>query len=296
MSQAVISQALSTVWELDYYSRPILDEDQKKRWEVVICQSPMATGTDAASLFRFTKYCPSTTVNSDWLAAAIAEAMAAAPVAPTQIRFFRRQMNNMITRACQNLGLEGRLSRRTVMLSQWLDQRYAEVYPQEPGYQVGATPSVQYGRDAIAALPDALQGDRWSLVTLPAAQFAEMAEWEVGFGEGFPLASLGLEPDQPIPGILIYSARALPLAAWMSGLELAFVKLSDGPPPNLVLETGASERWLLAPLSKAPLVEEAKRFEAAKAAAANVHFIGIPADESAERFAGFWVLRELQLG
>ncbi len=287
---------MTTIWELDYYSRPILDTDQKKRWEVVICQSPLATTVEPESLFRFTKYCPSNTVNSAWLAEAITEAMAAAPEPPSQIRFFRRQMNNMITKACKELGLEGRLSRRTVLLSQWLDQRYAEVYPQEPGYQSGATPSVQYGTDAIAALPDALQGERWTLVTLPVAQFAEMAEWDVGFGEGFPLASLGLEPETLIPGILIFSTRALPLAAWMSGLELAFVKLDDGPPPNLVLETGASDRWLLAPLSKAPLVEEAKRFEAAKAAAANVHFIGIPADESAERFAGFWLLRELQLG
>ncbi|MEO0970614.1 MAG: Tab2/Atab2 family RNA-binding protein, partial [Cyanobacteria bacterium J06639_18] len=32
---------MGSIWELDYYSRPILDEDQKKVWEVLICESPL---------------------------------------------------------------------------------------------------------------------------------------------------------------------------------------------------------------------------------------------------------------
>ena len=28
------------VWELDFYSRPVLDEEGKKLWEVLICESP----------------------------------------------------------------------------------------------------------------------------------------------------------------------------------------------------------------------------------------------------------------
>jgi hypothetical protein len=55
---------MGSIWELDFYSRPILDENQKKIWEVVICESPLETRTKIDSLFRFAKYCPSTEVNS----------------------------------------------------------------------------------------------------------------------------------------------------------------------------------------------------------------------------------------
>ena len=29
---------MGKVWELDFYSRPILDENKKKQWEVLICE------------------------------------------------------------------------------------------------------------------------------------------------------------------------------------------------------------------------------------------------------------------
>lgn len=287
---------MTPIWELDFYSRPILDDAGKKRWEVLICESPLTTTTRTESLFRYCQYCPSDRVNSIWLGEAIQAAIAAAGQPPTLIRFFRRQMGNMITKACKDLDLTSRLSRRTLTLAQWLEERAQTVYPNEPGYQAIASASVQYALDPIAALPDALRGDRWTLVSLPVADFADMADWDIGFGEGFPLEPLGLTPEMAIPGILIFSSRALPLAAWMSGLELGFVALDAGPPANLVLETGTNDRWLLASLTQAALVEEAQRFEVAKAKANNVHFIGIPTDNSAEKFAGFWLMQQLILG
>ncbi|MEB3214919.1 MAG: Tab2/Atab2 family RNA-binding protein, partial [Nostocales cyanobacterium 94392] len=32
---------MGNIWELDYYSRPILDENNKKIWEVLICETPL---------------------------------------------------------------------------------------------------------------------------------------------------------------------------------------------------------------------------------------------------------------
>ncbi|MFM5983304.1 MAG: Tab2/Atab2 family RNA-binding protein, partial [Sphaerospermopsis kisseleviana] len=31
---------MGSIWELDFYSRPILDANQKKVWEVLVCESP----------------------------------------------------------------------------------------------------------------------------------------------------------------------------------------------------------------------------------------------------------------
>ena len=46
----------SNVWELDFCSRPLLDERGKKVWELVV--------TDAARSFEFTQYFPNSKINS----------------------------------------------------------------------------------------------------------------------------------------------------------------------------------------------------------------------------------------
>lgn len=285
----------TVIWELDFYSRPIFEENGKKRWEVVICETPLEASADPAQGFRFAKYCPSTSVNSLWLKEAIEAAVEQSGTPPTLIRFFRRQMNNMILKASSDAGLVAKASRRTAALSAWLDQRYAEVYPQEEGYQASDNPSVQYMPDPALVLPDALEGERWAFVNLAASDFADMDEWDIGFGESFSLKGL-VEPDQKIPGMLIFSRRANPLAAWMSGLELAYLKFDGGPPTSMVLETGVSDRWLLAAVNNKTTIEEAKAFEAAKSAANNLHFIGIQPNPEEEKFAGFWLLKELEPG
>lgn len=286
---------MATIWELDYYSRPILDEQQKKLWEVLICESPVNVGDQPEPLFRYSQFCSSSTVNSLWLAEAIQAAIAQAPKPPQKIRFFRRQMGNMITKACTELAIAAAPSRRTFALHQWLEQRMQEVYPTYPNYQPGSNPPVQYSGETPQALPEALIGEKWAFVSLEAIAFEEMSEWEIDFGEGFDVSAMGLGPQTRIPGVIVYSSRATALAAWMSGLELAFLKFEPGSPARLVLETGAVDRWILANLRDAATLAEAKGFEAAKQEAKQVHFLAVQSKPDSESFAGFWLLQELYL-
>ncbi len=286
---------MAIIWELDFYSRPILDEREKKKWELLICESPLNVGDKAESLFRYSQFCSSSTVNSLWLAGAIKEAIAAAPKRPEKIRFFRRQMGNMITKACGDLDIPAACSRRTLALSLWLEERMQDVYPAEPGYQPVVNPSVQFIPETPVALPDALIGEKWRFVSLPIAAFDEMSEWDIGFGEAFGLPMTRLGPETQIPGLIIYSSRATALAGWMSGLELAFLKFDSGPPARLVLDTGANDRWILANLRDAATEREAKAFEAAKKQAKKVHFLAIQSNPESEAFAGFWLLHELTI-
>ncbi|MBH8554712.1 Tab2/Atab2 family RNA-binding protein [Nostocaceae cyanobacterium CENA357] len=286
---------MGSIWEIDFYSRPILDANQKKVWEVLICESPADVGKSMDSLFRYTQYCPSTEVNSGWLRTALQEAITQAGEAPIKIRFFRRQMNNMITKACQDIGIPAQPSRRALVLNQWLKQRMEEVYPQEPGYQGGTNPSVRLERPLPQRLPDALEGKQWAFVSLQAADFAEMSEWEIGFGEAFPLEIAQLSPETRIPGVLIFSPRALPIAGWMSGLELAFLKFDTTKGERLILETGATESWILENIKNPQILAEAKGFEEAKQKANGVHFIGVQSDPDAQSFTGFWLLQEVNL-
>ncbi|EGJ28543.1 MULTISPECIES: Tab2/Atab2 family RNA-binding protein [Moorena] len=287
---------METIWELDFYSRPILDENQKKLWEVLICESPLDINLSPETLFQYASWCPNQQVNSIWLGQALADAIAKAQQPPSKIRFFRRQMNNMITKACNELNIPAQPSRRTYALERWLKQRIEDFYPNQPGYDPAAAASsfVRYQSPIPKPLPDALQGQKWAVVSLQAAAFEEMNEWEIDFGEAFPVSIMDIAPETPIPGVIIFSQRAKPLAAWMSGLELSFVRLdTTDDKPKLLLETGANDSWILANLTKSQILAEAKSFEEAKQNANLVHFLAVQSSPTSEQFAGFWLCREL---
>lgn len=286
---------MNTIWELDFYSRPIVDENNKKRWEMLVCESPLAPNSTPDTLFRYSQFCDSTQVNSIWLKEALATAIAKAEQPPDKIRFFRRQMTNMITRACGELNIPAIASRRTFALWAWIKQREADFYPQQPGYQPSESPSVQMQGGSVQRLPDALRGEQWRFVTLEAATFNDLEDWAIDFGEVFPLGLFDLAPDTQIPGLIIYSSRALPLAAWMSGLEVASLQAEGTPPKQLLLQTGANDQWLLVPLRDRTAQQEAQTFEDSKRNAQNVHFLAVQSDPQSEAFAGFWLLQTLDL-
>lgn len=285
---------MGSIWEIDFYSRPILDENQKKIWEVLVCESPLDTRTNPDSLFRYAEFCPSTQVNSVWLRTALEKAITKAGTAPAKFRFFRRQMNNMIAKACLELDIPAQPSRRTLALSQWLQQRMEEVYPLQPGYQPTKNPSVRLEAPDPQRLPDALMGQQWVFVTLEASAFEEMQEWNIGFSEAFPLRMLGLTKETKVPGVIIFSPRAVPLAGWMSGLELAFLKFNQLG-ARLLLETGVTDSWILANIKNPQILAEAHGFEDTKQKAKGVHFLAVQSSPQAESFAGFWLLQELNL-
>ncbi|MFB6277338.1 MAG: Tab2/Atab2 family RNA-binding protein [Halothece sp.] len=286
---------METIWELDFYSRPIRDEDNKKLWEVLICESPLDVKTTQDQLFRYNKFCSAKNVNSIFLKDALNEAIEEAGTSPKKIRFFRRQMNNMISKACDDLGITALPSRRTYALQKLIQQRLDEVYPQQEGYDETAVSnvSVQYPAENAAILPDAIRGDKddkWAFVTLEAKEFQEMEEWDISFGEGFPLSLFELAPETKIPGLIIFSPRAMPFAGWMSGMELSQIQLQQGSMPRLILQTGTSECWILADITNPDTLEEAKGFQQAKQKAEGVHFLAIQQNPNSESFAGFWLL------
>jgi hypothetical protein len=292
-----LKSKIKMIWELDFYSRPIVDENQKKLWEVLICETPTAIDRAPESLFKYAEFCSNQTVNSLWLRENLEKAIAEAGAAPKKIRFFRRQMNNMIVKACEDAGIPAAPSRRTYALNQWLTQRLAEFYPSQPGYDRAAaqTATVQYSPLNPIPLPDAVRGDRgdkWAFVNLEAAAFADMGEWEIAFGEAFPLSLAGITGEMKIPGLIIFSLRALPLAGWMSGLELAYLKFDGGEQPIIRLETGSNDSWILANLPDSQILAEAAGFEAAKERANQVHFLAIQSSPESESFAGFWLLKQ----
>jgi len=287
-------------WELDFYSRPILEPDGKKRWELLICSTPapVVDGGEAGAAFRWVRPCPAASVNSIWLReameAALAEAAAMGLDRPRRLRTWRASMRTMVQRAAEGLGLELVPSRRCYALLDWLRQREAEVYPCESGYLAGPlAPPPEPVRSQPLPLPEVARGERWSWATLPAAALAEAATWPIDFAALAALPPLG-DGNVPVPGIRLFSRRrALAIAGWLAGLEPARLGVSGR---QLVLEAGLEDRWLLSDLPVEEAAAAGEALAAARQQAGGLQFLAVQSAEDAPRLQGFWLLRDLPDG
>ncbi|GAB4212607.1 MAG: Tab2/Atab2 family RNA-binding protein [Synechococcales cyanobacterium] len=272
-----------TVWEVDFHPCPLLDDNQKRVWELLVC--------DASGAWRQQCYASNQDVNSRWVADRLQEFLAQAPAPPLMMRIFRMRMAALLQRSGELIGIPTRLSRRVYALNQWYQERQAQVYPQESAYtyKLEAMPSPEY--DDPQPLPDALQGERWALVTLRAKDF--LSPWASEFGELLPIDWTTRDPEQVIPGLLITSGRARAMAAWMSGLDPYAVRIEDNA--ELVLEVGGTACYSFARLTSDSLRQEAKGFQQRVEENGGIHFIAIQASLQAQSFAGFWLLALLDL-
>jgi hypothetical protein len=291
-------------WELDYYSRPILEVDGKKRWELLICSSPEPPAAppsqpgSGASPFRWTRACPATSVNSVWLREALEAALAEAETQgfsrPRRVRCMRGSMRPMVQRASEGLGIELVASRRCYSLMEWLREREAEVYPLEPGYLAGPlAPPPAPIRSVAVPLPEAVRGESWSWATLPASTLAEAVDWEIGFSGLLSLPTLA-DANVMVPGIRLFGGlRALAIAGWLAGLEPVRLEIAGN---QLVLEAGLEDRWLLATLPEPEARAAAEAFAMARRQCCGLQFIAVQAAETEPRLEGFWILRDLPDG
>jgi len=280
-------------WELDYYSRPIVDADGKKRWELLICSTPAASEQKPA--FEWVMPCPAGSVNSIWLREALEQAIADAAAQgmgrPRRLRCWRGAMRTMVQRAAEGLGLELVPSRRCYALVTWLQQREQLVYPAEEGYLAGPlAPPPEPIRAAALPIPETARGESWAWASLPLEALAEAQQWPIDFAGLTPLPQ-AVADGTSVPGIRLFGGnRALAIAGWIAGLEPVRLEV-DGR--QLVLEAGLEDRWLLSDLSSEEAPEAAAALRAARKQGGGVQFLAVQASPSDQRFSGFWMLRDL---
>ncbi|XP_061367840.1 protein TAB2 homolog, chloroplastic [Gastrolobium bilobum] len=278
-------------WELDFCSRPILDIRGKKVWELLVCDNSLS--------LQYTKYFPNNVINSITLKDAIVTISdeLGLPL-PEKIRFFRSQMQTIITKACKELGTKPVPSKRCLSLLLWLEERYETVYMRHPGFQKGFKPLLALDNPFPMELPENLFGEKWAFVQLPySAVQEEVSSLESSFifGAGLDLDLLGIEIDDKtlIPGLSVASSRATALAAWMNGLEVCSVE-ADTARACLILAAGISTRYVYATYNKTPVTTtEAEAWEEAKKSCGGLHFLAIQDDLDSEDCVGFWLLLDL---
>jgi hypothetical protein len=289
----VTAAPIEADWELDYYSRPVLEPDGKKRWELLICSSQGLEPSQA--LFRWVLRCPAASVNSVWLRDALGEALAAAAeqgfAPPRRIRCWRTSMRTMVQRAAESLALEVVASRRCYGLIEWLMERQRDVYPAEEGYMAGplAPPPTPIQPLALP-LPEAARGERWSWASLPLGSLREANQWPIDFPALAPLPA-DLDDGLMVTGLRLFSSnRSLAIAGWLAGLEPVRLSVAS---KQLVLEAGLEDRWLLGNLEPEEAAAAAEALEQARLIGGGVQFLAVQANEEQPGFTGFWLLRDL---
>ncbi len=279
-------------WELDFYSRPILESDGKKRWELLISSSQDFSGSQT---FKYEKKCPANEVNSIWLCKALEDALQIAKdegwEAPKKLRCWRASMKTMVKKAAEKLGITVIESRRTFSLFEWLSQREREIYPNEPGYISGPIPP---NSPAIVnqpePLPEALRGDAWAFSSIELGIARDAKEWPMEFNSLLPI-SKSISDKASIPGLRLFSkSRALALSAWLSGLEPVRLVVEN---EQLILEAGQEDRWLVTDMSKEYAEQVNINLTNGKKEADGLQFISIQSSPDVKSFTGFWMLKDI---
>ena len=92
--------------------------------------------------------------------------------------------------------------------------------------QPGGAPLAPLAPLTPRAAPPA--GEKYAFVTLPYAEFVEgtINEDNIGFGALCPLPAGGLPADALVHGLVIFSKRSAAISAWLTGIDLVFVKAS----------------------------------------------------------------------
>ena len=279
-----IPDDVSDEWELDCYSRPVIDGDGKKLWEVLI--------TDKSGSFRYLQKLPGSMVNSRNLRKTVEQVIDSSPVRPKKFRFFRSQMLNMITIALKNLDVEVKASKCTHNLQIWLEEREEHIYPKMDGYSPTLRQKTifDYESSEPDRLPDVLRAESYAFVALPAEVFFNGDISADNVGKGTLCPTTKMPKEGLINGIALFSQRADSIAGWMSGVEISDIE-ADLLGRELKISTDINKQYLLAPLGETQK-KEARIFEKGKTDQSGYHFLSIQFTPESEEPEGFWLLRK----
>ena len=282
-------------WELDFYSRPIIEANGKKRWELIICSSRSFKTKD---IFFWNKKCPANEVNSIWLTKALNEALNEAKKQgwdkPSIVRFWRSSMKSIIKKSLEATNIEGLVSRRTYDLLDRIEFLEKEIYPKEDGYVRGvlAPTFTSKMENSPQPLPEAVRGDALTIAEISIGELKSAENWPMEFGDIFPIKQ-GLDDTTLVPGLRLFSKdRSLALSAWFSSLEPIKLIIRKN---QLILEASEDDKWLVTDLPSKDANILSRKFLENKRNSFGYQFISIQSTPYIEKFAGFWILRDIEL-
>ncbi|WP_346289278.1 Tab2/Atab2 family RNA-binding protein [Sphaerothrix gracilis] len=276
-----------TLWQADFYRRPLRDPAGQPLWELLIC--------DAAFSFTFGATCPQAEATASWLQAQLAIALTKSPEKPEAIAVFRPQCLSLMQTACESLEVPVIATRHIPALKRWLLQR-RQWYPTLPNYSQEAYEPLALDRPPPLPLPENLWGDQWRFAAIAAQAVQEFAAEPIPIlslpGDLLPLQR-GLASTALIPGLVIDGGRqSMPLALWLETAQPVSLSYIPGSPDGLILEAGLVNRWVVATFADAEVAIAAGTFEQRKQQSQGLHFLLVRPDDSGVTYTGLWLLQD----
>jgi sRNA-binding carbon storage regulator CsrA len=267
-------------WQIDFYKHTRKDEEGKPIWELLIC-SPQGDIIHEAN-------CPQSQANSDWLVAQLQQANQGN--LPDLIQVFRPQSVTLLSTAAEKLGIKIEATRRTNILKAELQKRFID-----ENYD-----PVKLEKLPPQALPENLWGEEWRFVTLGAGDLIDLFSDRpipiVDMPESLSPINLGIASSVPVPGTIIYGGKkSMILARWLQEAKpfsLNYIPTELGKSGGLVLESGLSDRWIIATFEDEEVAQAAQNYEPRKQASLGLHFLVVQPDESGMTYSGFWLLKD----
>jgi hypothetical protein len=276
-------------WELDFYSRPILDERGKKLWELLV--------TDSKRSFIFSEFFRNNKVNSTSLKLTITKLISEFGIKkPSKCHFFRNQSLNIVTRALNDLEIRATPSRRCPTIMDLLEERLESIYKQHPGYCESSIDKSSIELLIPKSLPSKLKGEVWAFVQLSTYDLKKEVEESLNkncFGStaAYLETLYSVQREKIVPGVVVFSKRSIPLSAWTNSLELASIYV-DMKLDCLVLESGVNQKWVYGSYRKSGATnEEARAWERSKKAVKGLHFLAIQPSRDSDTVSGLWLMQ-----
>lgn len=273
-----------TVWQADFYRRPLKDDLGRSLWELLLC--------NPAGSFKYEALCPQSEANASWLATQLG--LAAGGNLPDRIQVFRPQSLSLIETAAEQLGIAVEATRRTNALKQWLQEK-AQEYPHMSNYTGEPYQSITLDKPPPVPLPENLWGEQWRFATLAAGDikdaFAEKPIPILEIPEFLLPFNLGIASTVSVPGVIIYAGRqSMRLARWIEESRPVGLNYIAGAPDGLILEAGLIDRWIVATFEDKEVAAAAQIYEQRKRLSKGLHFLLVQPDDSGMTYTGFWLL------
>ena len=275
-----------TLWQADFYRRPLQDEAGHSLWELVIC--------DADRSFTAYAFCSQPQADAAWITHQLQQWIEASGK-PDRLQVFRPQAASLLASACEPLEIKVEPTRRTAALKQYLRQR-AKEYLQLPNYSNQSYEPIKLDKPAPLPLPENLWGDQWRFASIAAADLISAFEHRPipirEVPEFLLPINLQIPSTAPIPGVIIDGGKkSMQLAKWLQRSRPVSLNYIPGQPDGLILEAGLVERWVLTTFEDADVIAAARSFREKQTVAKGLHFLLVQPDNSGMTYTGFWLLQ-----
>lgn len=275
------------VWQVDFYRRPLQDEQKNPLWELVLCSEDKT--------FAAYGFCPQPEATSDWIVAQLKNLMADG-VIPERLDVFRPQSLGPIQTAATQLNIPVMPTRHAPALKQYLQER-ATVYPTLPQYTKETYEPIAIESPPPVPIPDMLWGDRWRFASMNCGDmepfFKDKPIPILEFPPYLNPIKQGIASTTVIPGVVINGGRqSMRLARWLKEQRPVALHYIPGEPDGLILDTGLCDRLILTTFDDPEVRNAAIAYQERLSASNGLHFLLIQPDDSGMTYSGMWLLHK----